>query len=126
MSEHRRAIVGHHDSSTRGTLASYVTGYIFSIYLTITAWLLVRNHLLQKTPLLILIILLALAQFMVQIFFFLHLGRERKPRWRLIVFFGMVAIVLILVIGSLWIMTTLRYRMTIPQMENYMNQQQGL
>ncbi len=122
-SNHTHIVVGHHDNSTRGTLATYVIGYIFSIYLTITAYLLVENHLLSHTPLFLFILALAFVQFIVQVFFFLHLGRETRPRWKLAVFFGMVTIVFILVAGSLWIMTTLNYRMSTKQMENYVESQ---
>lgn len=125
MSEQTRATVAHHDPS-RGTLASYVTGYIFSVYLTVTAYLLVYNHLLRHTLLTIVIVGLALIQFLVQMVFFLHLGRETKPRWKLVVMLFMITIVLILVIGSLWIMSNLNYRMTPEQMNTYMQNQQGL
>jgi cytochrome o ubiquinol oxidase operon protein cyoD len=125
MSEHQRAIVAQHDSG-RGTLAAYVTGYIFSLYLTFTAYLVVYNHLFSHLALTILIVALALVQFVVQMVFFLHLGRETRPRWKLAVMLFMVMVVLILVIGSLWIMSNLNSRMTPQQMNTYMNTQQGL
>lgn len=122
---HNQVVVAHHDTA-RGTLASYVSGYIFSIYLTITAYLIVYNHLFSNTALTIFIVGLALIQFVGQLIFFMHLGKETKPRWKLAVTLCMIMVVLILVVGSLWIMSNLNYRMTIPQEENYMNNQQGL
>ena len=125
MTKHSSAVVAEHDTN-RGTLASYVTGYIFSIYLTFTAYLVVYNHLFSHLTLTILIVSLALVQFVVQMVFFLHLARETKPRWKLAVTLFMMMVVLILVVGSLWIMSNLNVRMT-PQEENqYMNNQQGL
>ena len=62
MSEHDRAVVAQHDTN-RGTLASYVSGYIFSIYLTFAAYLVVYNHLFSHLTLTILIVALALVQF---------------------------------------------------------------
>lgn len=125
MSKHDKVVVAQHDTS-RGTLASYVTGYIFSIYLTFAAYLMVYNHLFSNSVLTAVIVILALVQFIIQVVFFLHLGRETKPRWKLGVMLFMIMVVLILVGGSLWIMSNLNYRMTPQQMNNYMNNQQGL
>jgi cytochrome o ubiquinol oxidase operon protein cyoD len=55
---------------------------------------------------------LAVAQLLVQLVFFLHLGREPKPRQNLVVFLFMLLVIGILVIGSLWIMHNLNYHMT--------------
>jgi heme/copper-type cytochrome/quinol oxidase subunit 4 len=41
-------------------------------------------------------------------------------------FIAMAIIVLILVLGSLWIMRNLDSRMTTPQQEQYMNSQGGI
>ena len=125
MSERRHVVVGQHDAA-RGTLASYVSGYILSIYLTVTAYLAVYNHLFSNTLLAVVIVALALVQFVGQLLFFMHLGRETKPRWKLAVTLFMIMVVGILVGGSLWIMTNLNYRMTPSQEENYMNNQQGI
>jgi cytochrome o ubiquinol oxidase operon protein cyoD len=125
MSKQPSVVVAQHNAD-RGTLSSYVTGYIFSIYLTVTAYLVVYNHLFSHLTLTILIIGLAFVQFIVQIVFFMHLGRETKPRWKLAVMLFMIMVVLILVGGSLWIMSNLNVRMTPQQENNYMNNQQGL
>jgi len=125
MSKRQSVVVAVHDTN-RGTLSSYVTGYIFSIYLTITAYLVVYNHLFSHLTLTILIVGLAFIQFIVQMVFFLHLGRETKPRWKLAVTLFMIMVVSILVGGSLWIMSNLSVRMTPQQENNYMNNQQGL
>jgi cytochrome o ubiquinol oxidase operon protein cyoD len=125
MSDHSRVVVGQHDTA-RGTMASYVAGYIFSIYLTITAYLAVYNHLFSNTSLTVIIVGLALIQFVGQLVFFMHLGKETKPRWKLAVTLFMIMVVAILVGGSLWIMSSLKYNMTPTQEQNYMNNQQGL
>ncbi len=52
---------------------------------------------------------LAVTQLLVQLLFFLHLGRESKPRWNLIVLAFAVMVVVIVVFGSLWIMKNLQY-----------------
>jgi cytochrome o ubiquinol oxidase operon protein cyoD len=117
--------------ASHATVQSYVIGYVLSLGLTLTAYFLVYDHTLSypgAAPYVLLVpllIALALGQFIVQLLFFFHLGRETKPRWKLVVFFMMIGIVCILVFGSLWIMSNLNYHMTTTQINNYMNQQDG-
>jgi cytochrome o ubiquinol oxidase operon protein cyoD len=113
------------DDKENGTFRSYVTGFILSVVFTISAYLLVRHHALDPRNLVILIVLLAMIQFIVQLIFFLHLGRESKPRWKLFVLIFMIFVVSILVFGSLWIMGNLNYRMSPQQMNTYMTDQGG-
>lgn len=124
-----------HPEGPRLTLAPYITGFILSLLLTFGAYTLVRVHVSHhhQTPsdtvMEIVLPLMALLQFFIQIYFFLHLGRETKPRWRLLIFGYMVAVVIILVVGSIWIMYNLRYNMNArltPQMiDKYMQQQEN-
>jgi cytochrome o ubiquinol oxidase operon protein cyoD len=93
----------------QGSLELYVAGFILSIALTVGAYLLVVNHILASSMTLPVIIGLALVQFWVQLIFFLHLGRESKPRWKVLVFLFTGLIVVILVFGTLWIMKNLNY-----------------
>ena len=104
-------------------LRMYVTGYLLSIYLTMTAYLLVVNHAFDNFLMVIILVILALLQFFVQMVYFLHLNAERQSRWRLFVFGIMIMVVGILVGGSIWIMNNLNYRMTPQQVNNYMNTQ---
>jgi cytochrome o ubiquinol oxidase subunit IV len=108
-----------------GTLKSYVTGFIWSLALTLVAYALVVQRTFSNRILIAVVIGLALVQFMIQLLFFLHLGRETKPRWKLFVFLFMVMVVAILVFGSLWIMANLNYRMTPTQVNTYLNNQGG-
>jgi cytochrome o ubiquinol oxidase operon protein cyoD len=125
MSTSKRVVVSHHQPA-QPTMKAYVTGYILSLYLTITAYILVYNHIFSRHALIFAAIGLALTQFLVQLLFFLHLGTETKPRWKLMVFAFMIMIVAILVFGSLWIMSNLNYRMTPQQINTYMQNQNGL
>jgi len=118
-------VVSEHETN-EATLRAYVSGFVASLVLTLTAYLLVVNHKLTHRLLIAAIVALALTQFLVQLVFFLHLGRETRPRWKLAVFLFMIMVILILVFGSLWIMNNLNYRMTPEQINNYMNSQAGL
>lgn len=108
-----------------GSHISYMVGFGLSILLTMIAFELVTKHVLHGAGLVTILIGLALIQFWVQLFFFLHLGKETKPRWKLLVLVFMVLVVLILVGGSIWIMNNLNYRMTPQQINNYMQNQDG-
>ena len=68
---------------------------------------------------------LAITQLLVQLVFFLHIDKERKPRWNLAVLLFAALIVFIIVGGSLWIMYHLNYNMSPQQMNQYMLQQDG-
>lgn len=101
-------------------LEGYVTGFILSLLLTVTAYICVINRVLSGKVLLMAVISFALAQFLVQLVFFLHLGNESKPRLNLLVFGFMLLVVSIIVFGSLWIMQNLDYNMMPHQMDEQM------
>jgi cytochrome o ubiquinol oxidase operon protein cyoD len=109
----------------RRTLRAYVSGFTLSIVLTLAAYFLAVNHSLKKMALIQVLVELAIVQFLVQMFFFLHLGRETKPRWKLLTVVLMIVFVLIVVLGSIWIMYNLNYRMSPSQMDKYMQTQSG-
>jgi cytochrome o ubiquinol oxidase operon protein cyoD len=110
-----------------GTVMTYVTGFVLSIALTVTAYTLVVHHELSRKMLIGSVAGLAIAQFLVQLVFFLHLGHETKPRWKLVVFLFMLLVVGIVLGGSLWIMYNLNYHMmSTKEINTYMSKQDGL
>jgi cytochrome o ubiquinol oxidase operon protein cyoD len=120
-----KVVVSEHNTEY-GNLKTYTIGFVLSLIFTISSYLLVVNRGRARVTLIAgVIITLALTQFIVQLLYFLHLGKETKPRWKLYVFIMMIVIVLILVFGSIWIMNNLNYRMTPEQINNYMNSQGG-
>ncbi len=126
-----RVIYAKHEAG-QGSLRTYVSGFILSIILTLTAFAFVYLHVHSEHGtfshhlLIPLIVVLAVAQLFVQLRFFLHVGRESKPRWNLMALIFAVIVVLIVVIGSLWIMSNLNYRMmSSPQLINKYLKSQG-
>jgi len=103
------------DDTPHGSLKSYTAGLVLSLLLTLAAYFAVWRHVhsghqLYSHQLLTPLILgLALVQLIAQLIFFLHLGRESKPRWNLLVLSFAALVVIILVAGSLWIMANLSY-----------------
>jgi cytochrome o ubiquinol oxidase operon protein cyoD len=111
------------------SLRGYVIGFIASIILTLSAYLLTRHGGMSKGVLVVLLSGLAFSQFIVQLIYFLHIGKEFAPRLKLMMLAFMLTVVIILVGGSLWIMNNLSHRMNMPsvqQMTNYMKSQDNL
>ena len=113
-------VISDHETS-HGSYTSYTVGFILSIVLTVTAYLFVTKQVFTRWSLLFALVGLAIVQLFVQAIFFLHIARRSKPRWNLFVFLFMLLIVLIVVVGSLWIMYNMNYRM-VPMSEQKTNQ----
>ncbi len=92
-----------------GSYRSYTVGYVLSIILTVVAYLVAVNANWSGWVIMIVLVTMAIMQLIVQLLFFLHLGRETKPKWNLAVFLYIASAVLIVVIGSIWIMYNLDY-----------------
>ncbi len=103
-----------------GTLKSYMIGFLGSILLTAISFFLVLSRLFSDQNLIYAVVALALIQGIGQLIFFLHMGQEAKPRWETLVFCFMVVVLLIIAIGSLWIMNDLNERM-MPDMNKEMS-----
>lgn len=112
----------------RSLAYSYVAGFVLSLLLTIAAYRVAVDHVLLGSPLILVLLSLACIQFIVQVICFLHLDRAAASRERLIVLGAIIIIVLILVVGSIWVMNHLNARMMADptQMEQYMQDQQGM
>jgi cytochrome o ubiquinol oxidase operon protein cyoD len=110
---------------------TYVGGFLLSLLLTLTAYLLVQRHvssehtIISHGILVFMIISLALVQLLVQLTFFLHVDSERKPRWNLTVMLFAVTVLVIIVGGSLWIMNNLNYHMNSQEEINKYIRSQG-
>ena len=106
---------------------SYVVGFILSIAATLIAYLFVIHHVWPKEMLVYVVLGIAVVQLVIQAVFFLHIGRG--SRLKLVTFAFAILIVLIIVVGSIWIMNNLNYtmmRMSPDQMQVYMHQHEGI
>lgn len=110
----------HEEISLAKQVKNYVLGFMLSLAITLIMFWIVLAHVNEAPfsfPVAVMIPMLgilAFSQFVVQLVYFLHLGTETKPRWKLIVFWFMIIVVLIVVVGSLWIMHNLNYNMMMP------------
>lgn len=120
-------------SKLQKTRNMYIIGFVSSIVLTVIAFGATglhteTHHTIPPHDLIVPILLgLAVIQLFVQIIFFLHLGKESKPRLNLMAFLFMILVVLIVVIGSLWIMQNLDYNMQhSPNIEQNIIKDEGI
>lgn len=120
MAQHQTSAGAAH-----GSYLSYSIGFVLSIVLTLGAYYAVVEKVFSGREIAAAIIGLAVAQLFVQLFFFLHLGRESKPRWNLMMFLFAALVVVIVVFGSIWIMDNLDYHMMPQDMDEYMLDQQS-
>lgn len=104
-----------------GSFASYATGFIVAVLLTVVAYMMVMGRWFAGGTLLLVIMGLAALQLVVQLVFFLHLGRD-GVRWKAAAFYAMFIILVLIVGGSLWIMYNLDYNMMMSpeEMNEYM------
>lgn len=121
MSE-RSSVVVEHDERPL-LVRKYVVGFVGSVAITLLAYFVVVHGTLNHLGIETLLAVLAMAQFVLQLVFFLHIGAERKPRWKLLVLFFMIGTVLIVVAGSIWIMNNLNYRMTPGEVTQYLQKE---
>ncbi|HSX05836.1 MAG TPA: cytochrome C oxidase subunit IV family protein [Candidatus Saccharimonadales bacterium] len=125
MNEQSEAVVIEHPHEAL-SFPKYVIGFVLSIGLTLVAYHFATGQGHSKLFLTGVLASLAIVQFVVQMVLFLHVGSERKPRWKLAVMWLMLAVVLILVGGSIWIMNNLNTRMTPQQVQRYLKSQDAL
>jgi cytochrome o ubiquinol oxidase operon protein cyoD len=113
------------EETPRGSLQSYAWGFIYSIVLTAIPFLIVIKEQLTGWALTYTLLGFAVVQLLVQLVLFLHLGQESKPRWNTIAFLFAALVVLIVVIGSLWIMANLDYNVMTPaETDQYISEEE--
>lgn len=95
-----------------GSVRSYTIGFILSLVFTFIPYYLVVNQVIVGTALLVTIMGFAMIQMLIQITFFLHIGRGPKPNWNLFFFVSTFGIILVVVGGSIMIMNNLHYNMS--------------
>jgi cytochrome o ubiquinol oxidase operon protein cyoD len=108
------------------SLGKYIVGFVVSIAVTLIAYALATHESYSKDIVVGVLATLAVLQFVVQMVFFLHVAEERKPRWKLMVMWLMLGVVIILVVGSIWIMNNLNYRMSQEQVRQYLKSQDSI
>jgi cytochrome o ubiquinol oxidase operon protein cyoD len=115
MSTAHTSHYGAHAES-HGNLKSYVTGFILSLGLTALSFGVVMTGVLSREMMLPAITLLAVAQLLVQLLFFLHLGTAPEQRNNTVIFLLTTLLIATFVAGSLWVMHNANVNMMPTQM----------
>lgn len=114
------------------TVSTYIVGLGTSLALTLGAYSLVKIHLNgghtlpSDNVLFYLLAVLAVVQLFVQLIFFLHLNRETKPRLNSLIMAFAALVVIVIVGGSMWIMTNLNYHMPTNQSDTMIIKDEGV
>ncbi|HUC50516.1 MAG TPA: cytochrome o ubiquinol oxidase subunit IV [Xanthobacteraceae bacterium] len=94
------------------TLDGYLIGFGLSVILTAVPFYLVMSGVLEsKTATALAITILAVAQIVVHMVYFLHLDAKSEAGWNLMALIFTAVILIIALTGSLWIMYHLKVNM---------------
>lgn len=113
------------DELYRRDYLRYAVGYIGAMVIVYLMYFAVTQEWLGRVGLAVLLLVAASLQLLIQLAVFLHVGVENKPRWTMWSIIYTVAMMLVLVVGSIWVMANMNYNMhyTPEQMNDYMLQQ---
>ncbi|MEM5404479.1 MULTISPECIES: cytochrome o ubiquinol oxidase subunit IV [Paraburkholderia] len=93
-----------HEEESHGSVGSYLVGFVLAVVLTAASfWLVLHGGFSRETALLGLAVL-AVVQILVHLVFFLHMNTSSGQRWNVTAFGFTVLTVLIVVVGTLWVM----------------------
>lgn len=102
----------HSGHDAHGSLRSYLIGFILSVILTaIPFWLVMADVLASKHATAIAIIAFAAVQIVVHMIYFLHMNTRAEAGWTMMALIFTIIIVVIVLIGSLWVMYHLHVNM---------------
>jgi len=121
----RKLTLDSRHDETRYT--SYVVGLVLSVVATLIAYFFVVNHLWPKEMLVYIVMGIAVVQLAIQAVFFLHIGRG--SHLKLVTFLFALLVVIVIVVGSIWIMHHLDYNMmnmSHDEMQMYMYENEGI
>jgi cytochrome o ubiquinol oxidase subunit IV len=96
---------------SRGSLKSYLTGFVLALILTAVPFAVVMRGTVSSAAALAVICVAGTVQILVHLHYFLHLDTSSASRWNVLAMIFTLLIMILFVGGTLWIMYTLNYRM---------------
>jgi cytochrome o ubiquinol oxidase operon protein cyoD len=102
---------GLESQQTHGSLRGYIIGYVSAIALTIAAFTVAPNAGMAPFSIEAALAVLAIAQMLVHLIFFLHINTAPVQKTNIMAFAATMLIIAIVVIGSIWIMGHLNRNM---------------
>lgn len=113
-------------TSLTSLVTKYVLGFASALLLSTLAYLIVVERWFESAQTtMAVLLLLAVIQLIIQLVCFLHLGFQGRARSRTNIIIFTLAMMMVIVIGSLWVMHNLDYRMGMSgeAMNEYMIEQ---
>jgi cytochrome o ubiquinol oxidase operon protein cyoD len=104
----------HHgdDGAYHATVKGYVIGFLLSVVLTaIPFWLVMAKVLPSSSATALVIMGFAAVQIVVHMVYFLHMNAKVESGWSLLALIFTAALVLIMLVGSIWVMYHLNTNM---------------
>lgn len=96
-----------HKTQQHGSAKAYIFGFILSIIFTIVPFYMVMQGMIKGNTLITIVLIFAVAQLLVQLYLFMHLGNEDKPKYNQLSTAYAFMTIVIMVVGSIWIMFSL-------------------
>jgi cytochrome o ubiquinol oxidase subunit IV len=112
--------------SLKRYIVKYMIGFGSALILSVIAYVIVVERWFESSALtMAVLLLLAFIQLVVQLVCFLHIGFHKRSLERTVTIIFTMIMMLVIVLGSLWVMYNLDYRMGMnPEaMEEYMIKQ---
>jgi cytochrome o ubiquinol oxidase operon protein cyoD len=119
--ERDRATPGTSSNYGHGLRRGYVIGYLAAALLTVAAFAAAQTSLLTPESVTAAIAVLAIGQMLVHLIFFLHISTSPNQRTNILALMVTLFVILLIVAGSLWIMSHLQSNMM--PMEQLMQKQ---
>jgi cytochrome o ubiquinol oxidase subunit IV len=95
----------HHSHGTQGSFRSYMTGFVLSVILTaVPFWLVMGNVLNDTRTTSVVIMVLAAAQILVHMIYFLHMNTRSEGGWTFLALMFTLILVVVTLVGSIWVM----------------------
>ena len=109
MSADTHADTLHGHDHAPATYKGYLTGFLLALVLTaIPFWLVMGEVLDNKIATIAIILALGAVQIVVHVIYFLHMDAKAEGGWNLLSFIFTATLLIIVLAGSLWIMTHLK------------------
>ena len=100
-----------HAGASEATLKSYGIGFLLSIILTAIPFALVIYGNMSHNYTITALVIAAGVQIIVHLYYFLHLNGSSSARWNVLALLFAVLIMALIIVGTLWIMYHLHYRL---------------
>jgi cytochrome o ubiquinol oxidase subunit IV len=93
-----------HEDVGHGSLSGYIAGFVLAVLLTAASFGLVMFGVFPPQSAMLVLAVLALAQIVVHLVFFLHLNTSSGQRWNVMALCYTAVAAVILIGGTVWVM----------------------